>query len=174
MGRALVILAIAVPVLGWLLAAISLLVLYDVVTGTPIEPWEWALGIAMLLGAAIVLGVSGRAVWRARREVGWRIYGAFLGAGAIAGIAGGTWLAGHEILRREASLDRRAVEVCAYFDVPSATCPEIARACVQHVSAHPPAVERGLGPGPLTIGTRRVIEARDVAAVECVRGGGPP
>lgn len=167
MGRALAILAVAVPVLAWFVTGIALLGFYDVTSGTPIAPWKWALASAMVLGAAATVAVSARIVWRSRGDVVWRVYGAILAAGVIAGSAAGVWLAGAEILRREEALAAEVTALCQRFDMPAASCPGVARACIAHLRAHPPTtVEPADDP-------RAPRNPDDLAAWRCVQRGGP-
>lgn len=172
MGRALAILAVAVPVLMGLLTGIGLLAFYDVTAGTPIETWDWAVGGALVAGGAALLAISARAVWRGRGQVAWRVYGGVLAAGAIAGAAAGVWLAGGEILRSDQALAHEVDDLCARFDMPGAQCRDLARRCIAHVSAHAPSLDRGLTQPPPS-DPRAPRDATSIAEWQCIGRGGP-
>lgn len=146
--RGLVLVVGASFVLAALVTTVFVKVADDLAAGVGVQSGDLTtFGIAGL-GATAVLGISGRALWRERQSIGWRLYGALVVIVVIVGVGVGLAF-GTRISREHVAYVREvAVQTCAEFVVvhpaQASDCVPRAIACRAEVHAAPPVVERGL------------------------------
>ncbi len=149
--RGLVLIVAASFVLAALVTCICVKIVGDIGGGVGLQHGDLVtLGIGGL-GATLVLGISGRALWRERAAMGWRIYGALVVLVVIAGVVFGAIFGARISSERVGYVRAEAAATCAAFGLvhPTLTtdCEVRAIACRAEVREHPPVVERGLRPG---------------------------
>jgi hypothetical protein len=160
------------------LSAVSALVVVkvgsDLANGLPLEGSDFGILAVFGGGGALVLGITGRTVWRERASVAWAAYGAIVAAAALVGAGGGATLGWRIAGERVEYVRGRAAETCAAFvavhPMPEAECEAREMACEQEVQAHPPVVARGLGGVTAPIDPGAPTEPHARAVWECLGG----
>lgn len=166
--RGLLMVVLATPVCAGVVALLPLVGADMLATGEPIAPLDLIGGTIFVVGALAMLGISLRAVWRARANVAWRIYLAMLVVGVIVGLGAGTTLGLRIALEKSEDMAQIAGDLCDRFDERPDGCEERARACVYEVRQSPPVAERGVR-HDLTIDPRAPEDPRGRAEWACLR-----
>lgn len=174
MARGLILVVGAAFVLSAVSAMVVVMIASDLANGLPLDTSNF--GVLGLFGGggAIVLGITGRSVWRERRSVGWAAYGAIVASAAIAGVVGGAMLGARTAGDHVAYVRGRARETCAAFvavhPMPEPECETREMACEAEVRAHPPVVARGLGGVTPPVDPGAPTDPRARAVWECLGG----
>lgn len=170
--RGLVLVAGAAFVLPALVTTICVKIAWDVLGGVGLESGDLTtLGIGGL-GAALVLGISGRALWRERAATGWRVFGGVVAVAAVVGIGFGLVFGAHIAEEHVAYVRGAATETCAAFVLVHPTlavdCEARAIRCRTEVRAAPPVVPRGLHPGDAPGASREPSDPVERAVWACL------
>lgn len=172
--RAMVIIAGACLVVPGVVALVLVKVGRDVANGLPIDATDLATIAAFGGGGAIVLGISGRALWRERKSVGWAIYGVLLAVAALVGTVVGAGVGWNIANERIADLHEEAARTCEGFlrSHPGSEeeCERRAIDCRGRVIDHPPVAQRGLGGAAPPVDEGAPTELRARAIWECMGG----
>ena len=146
----------------------------DLANGIPLDTTYVASLAVFGAGAALVLGITGRAVWRERASTGWAAYGVVVAAAALAGIVGGATLGSRSADQHIAYVRDRARTTCMAFvrvhPMSEDECEAREMSCEGEVRAHPPVVSRGLGGVTTPIDPGAPTDPRDRAVWECMGG----
>lgn len=160
------------------LSAVSAMVVVkvgsDLAHGLPLELSDFVILGVFGGGGALVLGITGRSLWRERASLAWAAYAGVVAAAALVGAGGGATL-GWRVARERVDYVRgRAAETCAAFvavhPMPEPECEAREMVCEQEVQAHPPVVARGLGGVTAPTDPSAPTEPRARAVWECLGG----
>lgn len=149
--RGLVLVVGASFVLAALVTTVCVKIAGDLAGGAGIQSGDFTTLAIGSVGALSVLGISGRALWRERASIGWRVYGGVIAVLVILGVGFGGVFGARISREHVAYVHGVAAETCAAFALvhPSqmADCEARAINCRADVHAAPPVVERGLHAG---------------------------
>jgi hypothetical protein len=170
--RGLVLVVGASFVLAALVTTICVKMAGDLAGGVGVQSGDFTtLGIGGL-GAAAVLGISGRALWRERASIGWRIYGALIVLVVLVGIGFGAVFGARISNEHVEYVHGRAIETCTAFALVHpdrmADCETRAITCRADVHAAPPVVERGLHAGDAPGASREPTDPEERALWACL------